>query len=58
MGGGRGNDGDSIWGGETRHIFLLTLGNSKNIGGGGARAPPPFPRSLNNLAIEIWNAPT
>ena len=32
------------WGGGTRHFFLLTLYNFKNIGGGGrgagARAPP------------------
>ena len=34
------------WGGGTKHFFLLILYNFKNIGGGGARAPPAPPASL------------
>ena len=35
--------------GSTRHLFLLTLCNSKNVGGGGGYVPlgSPAPRSLN-----------
>ena len=32
-GGGGGTVGDSISGGGTRHLFLLTLYNFRNIGG-------------------------
>ena len=40
------------WGG-TVYFFLLTLYNFKNIGGGGARAPPalPTPRSLGHYLL-------
>ena len=42
LGGGGGIISDSILGG-TRHFFLLTLYNFKNIGGGGAHASPATP---------------
>ena len=50
-GGGGGTDSDSILGGGTRHFFLLTLYNFKNIGGHVLHRPPPppAPRSLSSM---------
>ena len=49
IGGGGGTISDLIFGGGTKHFFLLILYNFKHIGGGGGTCPgsgPPTPRSL------------
>ena len=49
-GGVGGTISDSILGGGTRHFFLLTFYNFKNIGGG---RPPLTPRSLFLYQISL-----
>ena len=51
-GGGMDTVNDLVLGG-TRHIFLLVLYNSKNIGGGEGGTPPPVQRSPQSLFFSF-----